>query len=109
MTLVPRSNRREGYNLTMRYSTIRTTPDRTIFKCSVCSYSVATADFNIRGGHLRTQAAKALNEHAAAKHRGQSPGPGHPQIWSLSVIGHIQDTAKRMAYDSLKQSNVGLA
>jgi hypothetical protein len=106
VTSVPLSNRREGYNLTMRYYTIRTTPERTIFKCSVCSYSVATVDFNIQGGHLRTQAAKALNEHAAAKHAGQTSGVGHPQPSRLGVSAHVQDTAKRMAYDPLRQGTL---
>jgi len=106
VTLVPPLNGREAYNLTMRYYTIRTTADRTTFKCSVCSYSVATADFKIQGGHLRTQAAKAVNEHAAAKHGGQSFGVGHPQPWGLGVNAHVQNTAKRMAYDPLKQSTL---
>lgn len=105
MTLVLKQRGCEAYNLTMRYYTIKTANDRTTFKCSACSHSVATRDFDTKGGHLRTQAAKAMNEHAAAKHRTGSQGVGDSHLWRLSVNAHFQDAAKRMAHDPLKQGS----
>jgi hypothetical protein len=90
----------------MRYYTIKTANDRTTFKCSACSHSVATAEFDILNGHPRTQAAKAMNEHAAAAHPSQSHGVKHSLLWSLSVNPDIQDTRKRMDQDLLKRRSL---
>jgi len=38
------------------------------FKCIRCEYSVSTLDFDDRDGNLRTQAATAINRHAADAH-----------------------------------------
>jgi hypothetical protein len=38
------------------------------FKCARCEYSVSTLDFDARDGNLRTQAATAINRHAAEVH-----------------------------------------
>jgi hypothetical protein len=38
------------------------------FTCVRCSLSVRTLDFNVKDGNLRTQAATALNQHAAQSH-----------------------------------------
>jgi len=40
----------------------------TTFKCIFCEHSVTTLDFNSAVGNRRTQAAKAINQHAAASH-----------------------------------------
>ncbi len=87
----------EAYNLTMRYYTIKIANDRTTFKCCACPHSVVTTDFDMTGGTLRTQAAKAMNEHAAAKHRAGSQGIGGPHRWSLKINTHFQDASRSMA------------
>jgi hypothetical protein len=38
------------------------------FKCPLCKHSVTTQEFSSKNGNCRTQAAKAMNEHAAAAH-----------------------------------------
>jgi hypothetical protein len=38
------------------------------FTCSHCAHHVSTLDFDPRGGNLRTQAASAINRHAAEVH-----------------------------------------
>lgn len=38
------------------------------FSCAHCHHSVTTLDFDVRDGNLRTQAATALNQHAAKVH-----------------------------------------
>jgi hypothetical protein len=40
----------------------------TTFKCALCEHSVTTLDFNSTTGNRRTQAATAMNQHAAASH-----------------------------------------
>jgi hypothetical protein len=90
----------------MRYYTIKTANDRTTFKCSACSHSVATADFDILNGHPRTQAAKAMNEHAAAAHPSQPHGVKHSLLWSLNVNADTQDTRKRMDQNLLKRGSL---
>jgi hypothetical protein len=81
----------------MRYYTIKVAHDHTTFKCSACPHSVVTTDFDMQGGPLRTQAAKAMNQHAAAKHRTGSQGVGGPNRWSLKINTHFQDASKSMA------------
>jgi hypothetical protein len=52
------------------------------FTCARCSHSVRTLDFDLKDGNLRTQAATALNQHAARVHNQPmiiSNGP--PGIW----------------------------
>jgi len=39
-----------------------------VFKCPLCKHAVTTRDFSSTKGNCRTQAAKAMNEHAAAGH-----------------------------------------
>jgi hypothetical protein len=39
-----------------------------IFKCPRCKHSVTTRDFRSENGNCRTQAAKAMNEHATVAH-----------------------------------------
>jgi hypothetical protein len=38
------------------------------FTCVSCAHSVRTLDFEVKDGNLRTQAATALNLHAAQVH-----------------------------------------
>jgi hypothetical protein len=38
------------------------------FTCTHCTHSVSTLDFNQKDGNLRTQAATAINDHAAKAH-----------------------------------------
>lgn len=38
------------------------------FTCIHCAHSVRTLDFDVKDGNLRTQAATALNQHAAEAH-----------------------------------------
>ena len=38
------------------------------FNCTHCSHSVSTLDFDAKAGNLRTQAATAINDHAAKAH-----------------------------------------
>jgi uncharacterized protein (DUF2252 family) len=38
------------------------------FTCTHCAHSVSTFDFDAKAGNLRTQAATAINDHAAKAH-----------------------------------------
>jgi hypothetical protein len=38
------------------------------FNCAHCTHSVSTLDFDAKSGNLRTQAASAINDHAAKTH-----------------------------------------
>jgi hypothetical protein len=38
------------------------------FTCAQCPHSVSTLDFDAKAGNLRTQAATAINDHAAKAH-----------------------------------------
>jgi hypothetical protein len=38
------------------------------FTCTRCTHAVTTADFDAKLGNLRTQAATAINKHAATSH-----------------------------------------
>jgi hypothetical protein len=40
------------------------------FTCTHCPFSVNTLDFDAKAGHVRTQAATAINAHATQAHRG---------------------------------------
>jgi hypothetical protein len=52
----------------MRYYTIKPMNGVTTFKCTFCEHSVTTLDFNSTHGNRRTQAAAAINQHAALSH-----------------------------------------
>jgi hypothetical protein len=82
----------------MRYYTIKVANDRTTFTCCSCPHSVVTTDFDMTGGTLRTQAAKAMNEHAAAKHRAGSQGSGGPHRWSLKINTHFREASRSMVH-----------
>jgi hypothetical protein len=54
----------------MRHYTIKMMNGFSLFKCPLCKHSVTTLEFSSQNGNCRTQAAKAMNEHAAAVHSG---------------------------------------
>jgi hypothetical protein len=54
------------------------------FTCARCAHSVSTLDFDARTGNLRTQAATAINDHAAKMHHEPlvvSPSDGQQRSW----------------------------
>jgi hypothetical protein len=52
----------------VRYYTTKPANGSTIFTCTFCAHSVNTRDFRSIDGNCRTQAAAAINQHAAALH-----------------------------------------
>jgi hypothetical protein len=68
ITLVRSHPRISDYNKTMRHYTIKTMGGFTTFKCPLCKHSVTTQEFSSQNGSCRTQAARAMNEHASAAH-----------------------------------------
>lgn len=57
-----------AYNQVVRHYTTQRTKGGTQFTCVRCPYSVRTLDFHLRDGNLRTQAARAINQHATQVH-----------------------------------------
>ena len=52
------------------------------FKCLLCKHSVTTREFSNQNGSRRTQAARAMNEHATAAHGRPTPvSPHDAQMW----------------------------
>jgi len=67
----------------VRHYTIKMMSGFAKFNCLVCKHSVTTREFSSQNGSCRTQAAKAMNEHAAAEHGRPSPiSPRAAQTWS---------------------------
>jgi hypothetical protein len=52
----------------VRYYTTKSINGGTTFKCALCEHSVTTLDFSSLAGNRRTQAATAMNRHAARLH-----------------------------------------
>jgi hypothetical protein len=52
----------------VRHYTIKRIAGGMQFTCVGCKHSVTTTEFDARNGNLRTQAATALNQHAAQVH-----------------------------------------
>jgi len=52
----------------MRYYTITQTSGGATFKCISCAHSITTLNFSSSNGNRRTQAAKAMNQHAVELH-----------------------------------------
>jgi hypothetical protein len=52
----------------MRYYTTKPENGGITFKCTFCQHHVTTLDFNDMIGNRRTQAAAAMNRHAASLH-----------------------------------------
>lgn len=66
----------------MRFYTIKRTNGFTTFKCLLCKHSVTAQEFSSQNGSCRTQAAKAMNEHATAAHDRPLPmSPRDAQMW----------------------------
>jgi hypothetical protein len=57
----------------VRYYAIKMMNGFSTFKCPLCKHSVTTREFNSLNGNCRTQAARAMNEHATAAHGRQIP------------------------------------
>ncbi|MFZ0284827.1 MAG: hypothetical protein WAL32_06315 [Terriglobales bacterium] len=52
----------------MRYYTTKPVNGGTTFTCTFCEHTVTTLDFAKTGGNCRSQAASAINQHAALLH-----------------------------------------
>ena len=66
----------------VRYYSIKTIKDCVTFTCDVCPFFVTVLDFDSLNGSRRTQAARAVNEHAAAQHHRTlaMPSPKAPML-----------------------------
>jgi hypothetical protein len=54
-----------------------------IFTCPLCKHCVNTRDFDRENGSCRTQAARAMNEHAKVSHGSPPPVSLYDsQMWS---------------------------
>jgi hypothetical protein len=70
------------YNKVVRHYTITMMNGFAKFKCRLCQYSVTTMDFSGENCRCRTQAARAMNEHATAAHGCALPMSLHDaQMW----------------------------
>ena len=58
----------KDYDRSVRYYTTKSMNGGTTFKCSLCEHTVTTLNFNSVIGNRRTQAATAMNQHAATLH-----------------------------------------
>jgi hypothetical protein len=66
----------------MRYYTVKMMNGFSTFKCPLCKHSVTTQKFSSENGNCRTQAARAMNEHAAAEHGRPMPiASPNAQMW----------------------------
>ena len=66
----------------MRHYTIKMMNGFSTFKCLLCKHSITTREFSSQNGNCRTQAAKAMNEHATAAHNRPIPmSPRDAQMW----------------------------
>ena len=65
----------------MRYYTVTLMNGFSTFNCPLCKHSVTTLEFSSQNGNCRTQAARAMNEHATAAHNRLVPmSPHHAQV-----------------------------
>jgi hypothetical protein len=74
-----------GYATTIedvRHYTIKMMNGFSVFKCPLCKHSVTTREFSSKDGNCRTQAARAMNQHATAVHgrQGSLSSPDAP-MW----------------------------
>ena len=77
-----------AYNEAVRHYTIKMMSGFAKFNCLVCKHSVTTREFSSQNGSCRTQAARAMNDHALAAHCPPSPiSPSLSQKWSVCVEG----------------------
>lgn len=70
----------------VRYYTTNPTNGGTMFKCVFCEHTVATQDFNQKEGNRRTQAAAAMNQHAAALHRSNVCAPAAAKLGGRGAL-----------------------
>ena len=69
VTPVPSTLALNDYTRTVeRFYTIARVKGGMKFTCTHCAHHVSTLDFDPRDGNLRTQAASAINQHAAKIH-----------------------------------------
>ena len=67
-TYCPNHTADKDYNEDVRYYTTKPVNGGTTFTCTFCEHSVTTLDFTNTTGNRRTQAAAAINQHAASLH-----------------------------------------
>jgi hypothetical protein len=73
-----------AYNEAVRHYTIKMMSGFARFNCLVCKHSVTTREFSSQNGSCRTQAARAMNEHATVAHGRPLPfSPRVAQAWSV--------------------------
>jgi hypothetical protein len=69
----------------------------TTFKCIRCKHSVTTREFNSQNGNCRSQAARAMNEHATAAHGCvNSMSPVNTQMWPAQMT-HFTERNERQS------------
>jgi len=74
----------EGYNAEVKPYRIERIQGSIRFTCTHCDHSVSTLDFDPKDGNLRTQAATAINDHAAKAHHEPlvvPPSDGQQRSW----------------------------
>ena len=64
----------------MRHYSIKRMNGFSTFKCPLCRHSVTTREFSSQNGNSRTQAARAMNEHARL-HMATPYPPRDAQMW----------------------------
>jgi hypothetical protein len=69
----------------VRYYTTKTLNGRTLFRCTFCEHTVTTQEFQSKNGNRRTQAATAINQHAAAAHSRPTPFSAYGVQWHSTV------------------------
>ena len=66
----------------MRHYSIKMKHGSITFTCPHCKHSVTTLEFRSQNGSRRIQAARAMNEHAAAVHNCSRPTlPLYVPVW----------------------------
>jgi len=68
MTLGPPMGQKGASMKSARLYATKRIKGGTAFQCQSCEYRITTLDFDSKDGNCRTQAATAMNQHAAAVH-----------------------------------------
>jgi hypothetical protein len=76
----------KDYNKDVRYYTTKRTDGGIVFKCIVCEHSVTTLNFDSTKGNCRTQAAAAMNQHAAELHLSSSHSSAPAKLGSRGAL-----------------------
>jgi hypothetical protein len=74
------------YNEAVRYYTTNRTNGGVTFKCAFCEHTVTTRDFDDTNGNCRTQAAAAMNQHAAQLHLSLSQKTAPAKLGSRGAL-----------------------